>query len=229
VTDVLPVRTPLAVSFDTGSGSDVSTTRAFRQQRVFRTVLGAFAEPGVVQSIGSESFKTDFESSKTVDTSSYPDVVFSSTSALQILDALLDGDVTLWCSDTVHPHVPTWLRFHTGVGIHHQSPSVADFVLLSHPSELSLVPQFCTGSADEPEAGATVVVVAQDLLSGVPATLTGPGIESTRVCAPAGFTSEIWAVLQHQRVSFPRGVDVLVCCGNAVVGLPRSTRIALER
>jgi alpha-D-ribose 1-methylphosphonate 5-triphosphate synthase subunit PhnH len=198
-------------------GSQVTENRALRQQRVFRSVLSALAEPGTIQVVGHDAVgqvHTEFE--------------FPSVAALEVLDALLDGDVTLWCSDTIHPQVPAWLRFHTGVALHLQSCRAADFVLLSHPSELHIAPQLSQGSADEPEGAATVVVVVKDLTSGVPVTLSGPGIESTRPCSPAGFSVEVWAVLQRQRENFPRGIDILVCCEGTVLGLPRSTRIVMD-
>jgi alpha-D-ribose 1-methylphosphonate 5-triphosphate synthase subunit PhnH len=75
---------------------------------------------------------------------------------------------------------------------------------------------------------ATLIIEASRLASGGPIGFSGPGIPTRRFLAidglPEGFVAD-WT-LNHAR--FPCGVDVLVTCGDRLVGLPRSTALELS-
>jgi alpha-D-ribose 1-methylphosphonate 5-triphosphate synthase subunit PhnH len=70
-----------------------------------------------------------------------------------------------------------------------------------------------------------VIVEVPSLTGGAARTLTGPGIKDRAAFAVDGLPADIVAQLKANRARFPLGVDLLFVCGEALVGLPRSTRI----
>jgi alpha-D-ribose 1-methylphosphonate 5-triphosphate synthase subunit PhnH len=58
--------------------------------------------------------------------------------------------------------------------------------------------------------------------------LTGPGVQSQSVLSVRGSLPALWHWRARQADAFPRGIDLLLCCGDQVAAIPRSTHIALE-
>ena len=182
------------------------TDSVFDGQRAFRSVLTALSEPGRPVAIVVE----------------LPDLGLAPSAAAAIL-ALADIDTPVWLSPSVHD-LRAYLRFHTGAPVA-DDPANATFAVAANLAELPPLGRFNAGTAISPETSATVLVVVDDFTSGMSAELTGPGIATSVGLAPAGFDAARWAevVANHER--FPRGIDLLLCCGHEIVGLPRSTRI----
>jgi alpha-D-ribose 1-methylphosphonate 5-triphosphate synthase subunit PhnH len=112
-----------------------------------------------------------------------------------------------------------WLVFHTGTRL--AELEEADFVFATSRPPLASLRQ---GTDDVPEDGATLILEVPAFGTGPNYRLTGPGIESeivTRLPLDAGFLAE-W---QAQSATAPRGVDILLCAGAQVIGLPRSLNI----
>jgi alpha-D-ribose 1-methylphosphonate 5-triphosphate synthase subunit PhnH len=189
-----------------GSGS------VTRDQLSFRSVLSALAQPGLVTNINPNR-----------DPSPWP----IDAATLYVLAMVLDSDVRLWVASSFPPAVRESARFYFGVELTGDQLQ-ADFALLTDPVGLLPVSRFSTGTALQPELGATAILQVDDFVSGSVARLTGPGIESSTVCSPAGFTSEVWKKLAQQRVQFPCGIDLLVCSGDHLLAIPRSTTIEAE-
>jgi alpha-D-ribose 1-methylphosphonate 5-triphosphate synthase subunit PhnH len=137
--------------------------------------------------------------------------------------ALCDADTPLWHDGWAA--VTDWLRFHTGAPL--TEAHAARFLLASGaPPALA---GLALGSDEAPQDGATLLlqVTALEPVDGW--RLSGPGIEtstSLRVSgAPPGFVAERAALA----ALFPRGLDIMLCAGRHIVGLPRTTNIRDSR
>jgi len=53
-------------------------------------------------------------------------------------------------------------------------------------------------------------------------TLRGPGIETCSVITPQGLPDNFWIWMALNQAQFPLGVDIILTCGTAMIGLPRS-------
>lgn len=134
-----------------------------------------------------------------------------------------------------------WLRFHTGAPT---APlETAGFVVApagtldgEHLARLSL------GHDDTPQDGATLVIEV-DALEALPDTddgtgapaapcvvlrLQGPGIPDIRRLRVTGVPPGLWRWRQGLQAGYPRGVDLVLCQGDRLAALPRSTRLTLE-
>lgn len=112
-----------------------------------------------------------------------------------------------------------WLTFHARARL--TGPEAADFVLAFARPALAALRQ---GTDDEPEDSATLILDCPSFALGRHYRLTGPGIETeTIVTLPLdeNFLPE-W---RAQSRNAPRGVDVILCAGTNIIGLPRSLTI----
>jgi alpha-D-ribose 1-methylphosphonate 5-triphosphate synthase subunit PhnH len=179
-------------------------------QAAFRGCLSALATPGALVSLGA----------------GLEPLPGMHAAASALLLSLLDQDTRLWISPgfATGP-VATTLKFHTGCTFA-ASPGEADFALVSAAEELPPLDAFTAGSAEYPERSATVVLQVPAIL-GTGWRLTGPGLRGeARLSVPAlgdGFLPQ-W---ERNRARFPRGVDLFLTCGEALCGLPRTTRIEI--
>jgi alpha-D-ribose 1-methylphosphonate 5-triphosphate synthase subunit PhnH len=95
-------------------------------------------------------------------------------------------------------------------------------------ADLPLVEQANIGDETYPDNGATLVIGCQ--LNGPEAVnlrLRGPGIQGERTLSVAGLPAAFWQ-LRERRIRYPLGIDLFLLDGPALVGLPRTTRIAYE-
>ncbi len=179
-------------------------------QSAFRAIMDGLANPGAVQPLEP--------------------VVAPASLGPQLAAVALtlcDHDTALWLDPLLAEDegVVRWLRFHTGAPLT-TDPALGQFALVSAPQALPRLDRFAPGTQDYPDRS-TTVVLALPWLSGGPAlTLSGPGIADVRTMAPAGLPHDFAAQWAANRALFPRGVDLLLVAGGALIGLPRSTRIA---
>lgn len=176
-------------------------------QTTFRAVLTALSEPGRIM---------------TLDLALEPPPPLALAAGALVL-SLLDGDTPLWCDPAARAALPS-LRFHTGAPIV-EAPERARFALLADAAALPSLATFDAGTDEYPDRSATVILAVTALGSGEPLVLRGPGIPERRTLAvdglPPGFRAEWHA--NHAR--FPRGIDVILTCGNRLAGLPRSVQM----
>ncbi|MGC9269958.1 phosphonate C-P lyase system protein PhnH [Acidiphilium sp.] len=171
-------------------------------QICFRRIMEAMSRPGSIRPLSIDLV---------------PPAPLSCASAAVLL-TLADGSVMVNLSDTATA-AREWLVFHTGTRLGPSSD--ADFIVASAR------PDFATlrmGTDEAPEAGATLILDLPDFCSGPRYRLTGPGIETeTIVQAPldAGFITA-W---RDNDARAPRGIDLLLCAGDRIIGLPRSVII----
>lgn len=177
-------------------------------QAVFRATLEALSRPGAMVIASPEA--------------EWPGGIGQAAGA--VLLALLDHDTRLWIAPSGNERaIATYLRFHTGCAIA-AAPADADFAFVDQPGRLPELEAFAAGTELYPDRSTTIVLEVRSI-GGSGWILSGPGIEHRSRIAPAvpgGRFIEQW---REQRLRFPRGVDLLLCCGDAVAALPRSTSI----
>lgn len=177
-------------------------------QAAFRAALEALARPGRIQRVVSDA--------------QHPGGAASSAAALAL--ALLDPDCTLWLAPRLaQGSAAAWLRFHTGCRIVSELRE-AQF-LWSDADQLPPLETLPQGSEFEPESAATCLVQVDALERGAGWQLSGPGIERTERLTAHGLSAAFVAQWRANHASFPRGVDLLLCAGEYVAGLPRTTAI----
>ncbi|CQR41539.1 MAG TPA: phosphonate C-P lyase system protein PhnH [Thiomonas arsenitoxydans] len=179
-------------------------------QTVFRAVLDAFARPGQIQTVRSDARLP---------------IAQAQPAAVNVLLALLDQDCTLWLSPALRQDAAVAnLRFHTGCQIV-ENAQQAQFIWAASGAELPALSMLACGTEYEPELSATCLVQV-DALAHTPGwTLSGPGIRGTQTLQADGLPADFLAQWADNHARFPQGVDLLLCAGDQLVGLPRTTRI----
>ena len=170
---------------------------AYGSQAAFRAALQALSRPGTL--------------------------VESERAAYSLCLALLDQDTRLWLSPSAQAFGAS-LRFHTGCLLV-RNAAEADFIFAGNAKELPPLESLGLGTDEAPHRSATVILEVEELAVGGSWRLAGPGIpDEARLRVPALGTAflEEWRANQRR---FPRGVDLFVCSGARVCGLPRTTRI----
>jgi alpha-D-ribose 1-methylphosphonate 5-triphosphate synthase subunit PhnH len=148
---------------------------------------------------------------------------------LTLLVSICDHDTPVWLEEAQRAsQIARWLAFHCSAPMT-TDPLQASFAVLRGPSAPSaMLDQFALGDVRYPERSTTVIFTCDDLTSGAPIALTGPGVESRLIIRPSGLPGDFLAMAQANHELFPRGVDVLLVAGTRMVGLPRSTMLELE-
>lgn len=188
-----------------------------QSQVVFRGALDAMARPGTPVRLPQTALVSPTPNTNAV--------------AASVLLALLDQDCTLWLSPGLATGpAAAWLRFHTGCRLETDC-SKADFVWAASIAELPPLRQLQQGSAEYPDQSATCVVdVAAWRTAAVSDagafTLRGPGVRDAITLAVDGMDAAF--VQQHHAMCAhaPCGVDILCCADDALLGFPRSVRLA---
>jgi alpha-D-ribose 1-methylphosphonate 5-triphosphate synthase subunit PhnH len=177
-------------------------------QLTFRAVLAALSEPGRVMTL-----PVALETGLPV-----------GPAALGLLLALADGDTPLWL-DGAASAAAAYLRFHTGAPIVRQA-GAARFALVADARHCPPLDAFELGSEEYPDRSATLIIEVAHLAEGGAVVLSGPGIPERRGLTIDGLPRGFRAGWAANHALFPRGIDVLLTCGDRLAGLPRS--IALE-
>jgi alpha-D-ribose 1-methylphosphonate 5-triphosphate synthase subunit PhnH len=135
--------------------------------------------------------------------------------------ALLDQDTRLWASPRAKRETAT-LRFHTGCALVAEAAE-ADFLLVGDAAELPDLDSLACGSDEAPHRSASVILRVASLAADGGWKLSGPGIHGAvhlRVGGLGAAFLEQWA---RNGKRFPRGVDLFLCAGDRLCGLPRTT------
>ncbi|MFN3685334.1 phosphonate C-P lyase system protein PhnH [Salinarimonas sp.] len=179
-------------------------------QAAFRSVMEALARPGTIRRLPTRL--------------SPPAPLPPGLAAIAL--TLADADAPLYLDAPLAqaPAVADWLRFHTGAAIV-SDPKAAAFALIADAPRCSPFADFALGEPAYPDRSTTLVLAVSRLETGSGFVLEGPGIAGrARLDAgplPADFRARIGA----NNALFPCGVDLLLVAGDAVAGLPRTTRI----
>ncbi|OKO74589.1 protein phnH [Bradyrhizobium sp. NAS80.1] len=179
-------------------------------QSTFRSVMDAMARPGSVQRI--------------VPMADAPETMMRGTAAIAL--TLFDHDTPLWLDARMSESsdMVKWLKFHTGAPIVRDS-SVASFALISDGALLPALERFALGTSEYPDRSTTVIVQVESLDTGHSFELRGPGIDGVATLQAAIKPADLFERLRVNEALFPRGIDVVLVADDAVVAIPRTTRV----
>jgi alpha-D-ribose 1-methylphosphonate 5-triphosphate synthase subunit PhnH len=182
-------------------------------QSTFRSVMDAMARPGSVQRIAAGS--------------GAPSPVMRGTAAIAL--TLFDHDTPVWLDPAMSEtsDVTKWLKFHTGAPVIADS-SVCHFALIGDASALPPLDRFAFGSNEYPDRSTTLILQVESLTRGTRFELRGPGIDGTAVLQATIQPIDLFERLAVNVEMFPRGVDVVLVDDDAVVALPRTTRLVAK-
>jgi alpha-D-ribose 1-methylphosphonate 5-triphosphate synthase subunit PhnH len=177
-------------------------------QATFRRVLNALAEPGLQQTLTAAI--------------TGPAPLDAATTALCL--TLADFETPVWCDAASYtPAVAAYLRFHCGCPLV-DDPARAQFAIIADASNAAL-DRFTQGSMEYPDRSTTLLIQVPTLVDGPVRTLSGPGIAQTRTLRVGGLPHDFDSRWRENAASFPLGVDIVFCCGDTMIGLPRTTHI----
>ena len=179
-------------------------------QATFRLVMDAMARPGKVRQL-----------TKSVGA---PSGLMHGTAAIAL--TLFDHDTPIWLDRTMAAtsDVAKWLKFHSGAPVIAES-SVCSFALVGLGNEMPALDRFSLGSNEYPDRSTTLILQVESLTEGRGYELCGPGIDGTAILQASIEPADLFEQLAVNAKLFPRGLDVVLVHDDAVVAIPRSTRL----
>jgi alpha-D-ribose 1-methylphosphonate 5-triphosphate synthase subunit PhnH len=179
-------------------------------QSTFRSVMDAMARPGSVVRI--------------VAAAGQPAAMMRGTAAIAL--TLFDHDTPVWLDPAMAAtsEVTKWLKFHTGAPVIADS-SVCSFALIGDPRALPALDHFAFGSNEYPDRSTTLILQVESLTQGRKFELRGPGIDGMALLQATIQPVDLFDRLAINATLFPRGVDVVLVADDAVVAIPRTTRL----
>ncbi len=106
--------------------------------------------------------------------------------------------------------------------------SVCSFALIGDPRALPALDRFAFGSTEYPDRSTTVILQVESLTEGSVCELRGPGIDGTAVLRATFQPADLFERLAINAALFPRGIDLVLVADDAVVAIPRTTRLAAK-
>jgi alpha-D-ribose 1-methylphosphonate 5-triphosphate synthase subunit PhnH len=179
-------------------------------QSTFRSVMEAMARPGSVRQIAAS-----------VGT---PPPMMHGTAAIAL--TLFDHDTPIWLDHRMAsaPAIAKWLRFHTAAPVIADS-SACQFALIGDAEALPDLDRFLLGSNEYPDRSTTLILQVESLTEGTGYVLQGPGIDASAILRATIAPSDLFERLAVNTTLFPRGIDVVLVHDDAVVAIPRTTRL----
>jgi alpha-D-ribose 1-methylphosphonate 5-triphosphate synthase subunit PhnH len=183
-------------------------------QSTFRSVMDAMARPGGVQRIAAVA--------------AAPAPVMRGTAAIAL--TLFDHDTPVWLDPRMaaSSDVAKWLKFHTSAPVIADS-SICSFALIGDADALRHLDRFSFGSNEYPDRSTTLILQVESLTQGPTFELRGPGIDGTAVLRAAVQPADLVERLEVNQTLFPRGIDVVLVADDAIVAIPRTTRLVAKR
>jgi alpha-D-ribose 1-methylphosphonate 5-triphosphate synthase subunit PhnH len=186
--------------------------QALDSARAFRLMLDAMAHPGRVVRLPA-----------VID----PPSPLLPTAAMICL-TLCDYDTPLWLDETYRTSsVSDYLRFHSGAPIVEEI-SAASFLFCSASSAPMALAEANRGTAEYPDASATLIIQLSAFPSHEYLRLKGPGIDGTQTFSTCGLAPRFWDLMTDNQALFPLGSDVFFVTPGEIAALPRSTQIGRE-
>jgi alpha-D-ribose 1-methylphosphonate 5-triphosphate synthase subunit PhnH len=182
-------------------------------QTTFRSVMDAMARPGSVRRI--------------IAAAGTPSAMMRGTAAIAL--TLFDHDTPVWLDPVMSAttEVTKWLKFHTGAPVIADS-SICSFALIGDPRALPALDRFAFGSNEYPDRSTTLILQVESLSRGPALELRGPGIDGSAVLQATVQPADLFERLAINAGLFPRGIDVVLVHDEAIVAIPRTTRLAAK-
>jgi alpha-D-ribose 1-methylphosphonate 5-triphosphate synthase subunit PhnH len=182
-------------------------------QSTFRSVMSAMARPGSVQHI--------------VAAAGTPAAMMRGSAAIAL--TLFDHDTPIWLDSAMSEtsDVSKWLKFHTSAPVITDA-SIASFALIGDPQNLAALDRFAFGSNEYPDRSTTLILQVASLSQGTTFELRGPGIDGTATLRASIEPRDLFDRLAINVALFPRGIDVVLVHDDAMVAIPRTTRLVAK-
>jgi alpha-D-ribose 1-methylphosphonate 5-triphosphate synthase subunit PhnH len=182
-------------------------------QSTFRSVMDAMARPGSVQRIAAVA--------------AAPAPMMHGTAAIAL--TLFDHDTPIWLDPRMAAtsDVAKWLKFHTSAPVVADS-SICSFALIGDADALPHLDGFSFSSNEYPDRSTTLILQVDSLTQGQAFELRGPGIDGTAVLQAAVQPADLFERLEVNQTLFPRGIDVVLVADDAIVAIPRTTRLVAK-
>ena len=180
-------------------------------QSTFRSVMDAMARPGTVQQV--------------IASVGAPGPMMRGTAAIAL--TLFDHDTPIWLDERMSEtsEVAKWLKFHSGAPVL-EDPSVSHFALIGNAGALPDLSRFSFGTNEYPDRSTTVILQVDSLKHGSAFELRGPGIDGATILRAMIEPVDLFKRLAVNEALFPRGIDVVLVSGDAIVAIPRTTRVS---
>ena len=182
-------------------------------QSTFRSVMDAMARPGsvreVVASVGT------------------PRMVMRGTAAIAL--TLFDHDTPIWLDPKMSEtsEVAKWLKFHSGAPVI-EDASICSFALIGDGAALPDLSRFSVGTSEYPDRSTTLILQVESLTEGTSYELHGPGIDGSATLCATIAPKDLFGRLAVNETLFPRGIDVVLVSDEAIVAIPRTTRLVAK-
>jgi alpha-D-ribose 1-methylphosphonate 5-triphosphate synthase subunit PhnH len=182
-------------------------------QSTFRSVMEAMARPGHVQQVIADA--------------GTPGPLMRGAAAIAL--TLFDHDTPIWLDARMRQssQVAKWLKFHTGAPVVDDS-SISSFALIGDGGALPDLSSFALGSNEYPDRSTTLVIQVNSLIHGRDYELRGPGIDGATTLRATIEPMDLLERLSINETLFPRGIDVVLVSGGAIVAIPRTTRLVIR-
>jgi alpha-D-ribose 1-methylphosphonate 5-triphosphate synthase subunit PhnH len=182
-------------------------------QSTFRSVMDAMARPGTVQQV--------------IASVGTPGPMMRGTAAIAL--TLFDHDTPIWLDARMSEtsEVAKWLKFHSGAPVL-DDPSVCHFALIGNGSALPDLSRFSFGTNEYPDRSTTLILQVDSLKHGSAFELRGPGIDGTALLRAMIEPVDLFERLAINETLFPRGIDVVLVSGEAIVAIPRTTSLVAK-
>jgi alpha-D-ribose 1-methylphosphonate 5-triphosphate synthase subunit PhnH len=179
-------------------------------QSTFRSVMDAMARPGSVQRI--------------VPAAAAPSPMMRGTAAIAL--TLFDHDTPIWLDPAMSEtsNVAKWLKFHASAPVV-QDSAICHFALIGDAGALPGLDRFSFGSNEYPDRSSTLIIQVESLTEGSAIELCGPGIDGSSIVHAAMQPADLFERLAINAKLFPRGIDVVLVADDAIVAIPRTTRL----
>lgn len=191
-------------------------------QQAFRALLEAMSRPGRIQTLPAPVLAG-------IEPPGLPRGVTA------LLLTLLDAETSLWMDPALAGAGSLdYLRFHTGVRTLADAGDAAFVACSADRAQPAIWSALSAGTDEVPQSGVTLLVELPSLQARGTAPsftrlrLEGPGIESTQPLAVGGLDAAFWQARAALEGEYPRGIDLILCCGDTLAAIPRTTRVTVE-
>src|SRR5262249_32841608 len=99
------------------------------------------------------------------------------------------------------------------------------FALIADPGALPDLDRFSLGSNEYPDRSTTLILQVTSLTQGPAYRLCGPGIDGSAVLNATFEQKDLFDRLAINATLIPRGIDVVLVADDAIVAIPRTTRL----
>src|SRR5207244_1560457 len=178
-----------------------------------RAVLHATARPGTVGHVAPSVAP--------------PTGMMRGTAAIALTLFAHDTPILLDAGISETSDVAKWLKFHTSAPVIADS-SICSFALIGDARNLPALDRFSFGSSEYPDRSTTLILQVESLTQGAAYELRGPGIDGAAILQAKISPANLFERLAINAALFPRGIDVVLVHDDAIVAIPRTTRLTVH-